>query len=203
MRSFIENMGSQFMKKAKQLLSHKYFPLGLVLISVLLALPSVRAGWFADDLMHRAAHVDSPEAREFLPPEDRLVGPMRMYSFFDGDEARFQRGLDRGWIPWWSRSDMLAAFWRPLTAYMSMLDYYLWPESSALMHIHSVCWFALLVLIAYIVYRRILGVGWAAGLAGLLFAVNDLQAVPINFLANRHIILGDRKSTRLNSSHYS
>ncbi len=178
------------MKKAKHLLSHKYFPLGLVLISFLLALPSVRTGWFADDLPHRAAYVDTPASHEYLPEQDRLVGPMRMYSFFDRDEDRFRRALDLGWIPWWAQSDKLAAFWRPLTAYLSMLDYQFWPESSALMHIHSVCWFAALVLIAYIVYRRIFGAGWAAGLAGLLFTANDLQAVPINFLANRHILLG-------------
>lgn len=178
------------LERAKKLLSHKYFSFILASLAVLLAWPSVQVGWFADDVYHRAAYVDAASAQPFYLEEDRLMGPMRMYSFFEGDTERFQRALDIGTIPWWSPTHIHATFWRPLTGLMSELDYFLWPESSALMHVHSLFWFFLLIVLAAAFYKDAMGPGWAAGLAALLFAVNDAQIVPITFLANRHILLG-------------
>jgi len=177
-------------KKTKEWLSHKYLPLGVVLFALLLASPLIYAGWFADDLLQRCAYLDTPAANEIIPKADRLAGPMRMYSFFDGSEDRKQYYLDKGGYPWWINLDIRASFWRPFTAIMSMADYRLWPQSSILMHVHSLCWFAALLFVANAHYRKIMGAGWAAGLALILFAVNDIQAVPISFLANRHILLG-------------
>ncbi|MEW6236729.1 MAG: hypothetical protein AB1656_15200 [Candidatus Omnitrophota bacterium] len=184
------NFSSLFIERSLAVLSHKNLPLGVSLFAVLLASPLIYTGWFADDLLQRCAYLDTPAANEFLPKEDRLGGPMRMYSFFDGNKERKQRYLDKGGFPWWIDLDILACFWRPFTALLSMADYRLWPQSSVLMHIHSLGWFAALLFIANAHYRRIMGPGWAAGLALLLFAVNDIQAVPISFLANRHILLG-------------
>lgn len=110
-----------------------------------------------------------------------------MYSFFDGNSQQFQLARDKGGFPWWGEGSARAAFWRPLTAIFSGLDYRLWPDSSEWMHVHSLGWFVLVGLAATLVYRKILGTGWAAGLAILLFAVSNVHAVPIVFLANRHI----------------
>ena len=179
----------RFAERIANILSHRYFPAGVVVISILLAWPSLHAGWFADDLLHRAAYLDTPDANRYYPPEDRLKGPMRMYSFFDGNERRYQYVLDLGGIPWWCDGKIRATFWRPFTALCSMLDYRLWPNSSERMHVHSFAWFVVLVMASGMLYRNIMGPGWAAGLAVLLFAVNDIQAVPITFLANRHIVI--------------
>ncbi|MFB3786335.1 MAG: hypothetical protein ACE15F_08195 [bacterium] len=162
-----------------------------VLLATLLAWPCVRVGWFGDDILHRAAYSKNPAADGLFLQEGRLKGPMRMYSFFSGDREILRQAVDLGGVPWWcDLSEIRAAFWRPLTALFSMVDYWLWPDSSALMHMHSMAWFVGLVMLAAAAYRNFLGAGWAAGLAVLLFAVNDTQAVPIAFLANRHILVG-------------
>ncbi len=178
-------------EKIRAVLARPGFPFLVVLLAALLAWPAVQAGWFGDDILHRAAYSKNPAADGLFLQEGRLKGPMRMYSFFQGDREILHRAMDLGGIPWWcDLADLRAAFWRPLTALFSMMDYGLWPDSSALMHMHSLAWFAGLVLLAAAVYRNLLGAGWAAGLAVLLFAVNDTQAVPIAFLANRHILVG-------------
>lgn len=182
-------MHQPFLNNVTKLLSHKLFPIVVLLIAIPLAWPLIHTGWFTDDLVHRVAYIDSPDAQKFQPTGAPLKGPMRMYSFFDGDQERYQRVMDYGSFPWWCSPDIRAAFWRPITAWFSMLDYWLWPESAELMHIHSLCWFAILIILSGIVYRTISGANWAAGFALLLYIICDIQYVPIAFLANRHILI--------------
>ena len=178
-----------FVDKLLDLLSYKLFPIVVLLIAIPLAWPSVHAGWFADDLLHRTAYIDTPDAKKYHPTDAALQGPMRMYSFFDGDEEHFHKTRDLGGIPWWCSPNIRAMFWRPITALFSMLDYHLWPNSSEWMHVHSLCWFAVLVIVSALAYRSIMGPGWAAGFAVLLYVINDIHVFPIAFLANRHILI--------------
>lgn len=182
-------MISSFVDKSQALLSHHFFAIVFLFIAIPLAWPLIHTGWFADDLYQRVAYIDAPGAHNDPALGEPLIGPMRMYSFFDGDPDRFQQMLDYGRIPWWCSPDIRAALWRPITAYFSMLDYWLWPESSELMHVQSLVWFTLLILLSGLVYREIMGAGWAAGLAVLLYTICDIQMVPIAFLANRHILI--------------
>lgn len=170
--------------------NNTYFPLAAVcVLAGWIAWPLVYTGWFADDLLQRAAYVYTDDALRVYPLEDRLTGPMRMYSFFDGHPSRIERALDLGGIPWWTNRSVHATFWRPLTALLSMADYRLWPDSSVWMHFHSLVWYWILLCIGFILYRTIAGPGWTAGSAVLLLAVNDILAVPVAFLANRHILI--------------
>jgi hypothetical protein len=57
------------------------------------------------------------------------------------------------------------------------------------MHVHSLAWFALLVLLAAVLYRRYLGATWMAGAAALLFAVEDAHGTPVGWICNRNILL--------------
>lgn len=175
--------------KLLELLSHPYFSFVVLIIAILLSLPMVNTGWFADDYLHRAAYVNTPDGQLYQPTVAALKGPMMMYSFLDGDPERFHRMLDYGGFPWWCSPDFHASLWRPITALLSMLDYWLWADSSELMHIHSLFWFAVLILVSGVVYKQILGAGWAAGLAVLLYIICDIQCIPIAFLANRHILI--------------
>ena len=76
-------------------------------------------------------------------------------------------------------------FWRPLASATHWLDYVLWPTHPASMHLHSVAWYGLTVLMVALLYREITGVTVAAGLAALLFAIDDAHAMPVAFLSNR------------------
>jgi hypothetical protein len=70
-----------------------------------------------------------------------------------------------------------------------ILDYRLWPERPDLMHAQSLLWFALLVFLAARFYRRIIGPTWVAGLAALLFAVEDAHGWPAGLLCGRNILI--------------
>jgi hypothetical protein len=57
------------------------------------------------------------------------------------------------------------------------------------MHAQSVAWYAALVAAAALLYRRLLSPAWVAGLAALLYAVDDAHALPVTFLANRNALI--------------
>jgi len=57
------------------------------------------------------------------------------------------------------------------------------------MHLHSLLWLAAAVMAAALLYRRVLGATCVAGLAALLYAVDDAHAVPAAYLANRNALI--------------
>ena len=57
------------------------------------------------------------------------------------------------------------------------------------MHVHSLLWFVLLLFLVTKFYRRILGPTWLAGLAVLLFAVEDGHGSPVGWICNRNILI--------------
>ena len=69
------------------------------------------------------------------------------------------------------------------------LDYQLYPDSPALMHAQNIAWFAAVMFLVTVIYRKLMGPGWAAGLAGLLFLLDYNTYFPVAFVANRGFIL--------------
>ncbi len=112
-----------------------------------------------------------------------------MFRFLDGDPARTMKLMDHGGLPWWTVPEAKGSFWRPVTILTHWLDYRLWPNAAWLMHLHSVAWYGLLVLGAAALYRRMMGAGVAAGLALVLFAIDDAHAMPAAWLANRNAMV--------------
>ena len=92
-------------------------------------------------------------------------------------------------MPWWTDPQIKAAFWRPTVVLTHWLDYRLWPDSPALMHLHSVLWFGVLVAVVALLYRRLMPTTpWLAGMAALLYALDDNHGMPVGFLANRNVL---------------
>ncbi len=169
--------------RAKRWLAHGRLPIWVALVAVVLTLPSLGVGWVADDYYHRAVLHDAGAFG------DIVSGPLDMFNFFDGDPVRTRRMMDLGFVPWWTNPQIQAGLWRPLTVLTHWLDYQLWPETPALMHAQSIAWFGLLVLVVAVFYRRMLGATWVAGLAALLYAVDDARGMPVAFLANRNVLI--------------
>jgi hypothetical protein len=164
-------------------LTYRRLPLLLAAAGMLLTLPALWAGLIADDFFHRRALVNAGG-----------LGGLRhssaeMFRFFDGDPAHFREMLERGFLPWWTYPGIKGAFWRPLTVTTHWLDYRLWPDSPALMHLHSILWYGALVLVAGRMYRRLMPSALGAGLAALLYAVDHTHAMPVAFLANRNTLI--------------
>ncbi|MBN1513704.1 MAG: hypothetical protein JXB13_16935 [Phycisphaerae bacterium] len=159
------------------------WPLLAAMLAVLLTLPSLRAGWMADDYFHRAVMTGSTHYGEMLPPW------WNMFRFFDGNPERMRRAMDLGFLPWWTYPHAKAAFFRPLTALTHRADYWLWPSSPIWMHAQSILWYAVAVAAIACVYRRLLPAAGLAATAAVFYAVNDAHGMVVGFLANRNTLI--------------
>jgi len=112
-----------------------------------------------------------------------------MFSFFSDDPAHTTEIMDHGFFPWWTYKDIKGAFWRPLASITHWLDYILWPDTPLLMHVQSVLWYGALAAAVAFLYRRFISVAWVAGLAALLYAIDDAHGTPVDFLANRNAVM--------------
>ncbi|HEX9007142.1 MAG TPA: hypothetical protein VF889_07600, partial [Bacteroidota bacterium] len=166
-----------------RLLGAKSLPLILAALAVALALPSAWTGWQMDDLLHRYMLLGYPDV------SGKRTSPLDLFYFMDGDSAHAQVLMDAGVTPWWTLPTIRLSFWRPLSSLTHWLDYRLWPDSSVLMHLQSLLWFALLVFAAALLYRRLLGHVWLAGLAALLFTLDDAHGLAAGWLANRNALV--------------
>jgi len=169
--------------RAKVWLADRRAPLVIALLAVVLLLPTLGAGLIMDDHTHRMS---------LHPTFTRPGGPWGDWDLFRflGDEPAALDDLrDRGIWPWWTVDGSKLAFLRPLASLWHALDYRVWPEAHALMHAESVLAFAATAFFAGLLYRRLLGATATAGLAALIFAVDDAHAMVITWIANRHAIL--------------
>ncbi len=158
-----------------------------VALGMVCTLPSLNVGLVLDDYWHYATFVDVPglAKSKLIAPKDAFD----LFAFCDGDEERMQTLKNEGVLPWWTNVGLKAAFWRPVTSLTHWVDYRHWPEWPVLMHVHSVLWYGAMVFAVGMLYRSVLGMTWVAGLAMLLYAVDDAHGMPVGFLANRNSLL--------------
>jgi hypothetical protein len=161
----------------------RQLPVVAALLAVLLALPALGAGWMIDDYFHRVILLERSRFRELLGP------PSEMFRFFRGNPDRTGRLMDIGLFPWWTYPGLKAEFLQALTVLTHRLDYALWPDSPVLMHAHSLLWLGAVVFLTATFYRRMFGATWVAGVAALLYAVDDARGATVGFIANRNVLV--------------
>lgn len=189
-------LGVRILHLIKTALEHRYIPAVLAVVTVVIMLPALNAGFIQDDLFHRAKLLGPSELPErfydmgLSPPDSgTLPGVLRdMYAIVP-TERDYKVFKDFGLLPWWTAKDFRGSNWRPLTALTHWLDYQLFPNSPALMHAHSLIWFAAVIFLVAVLYRKLLGPVWIAGLAALLYTVDDSNYFPAMWIANRNLIL--------------
>ncbi len=164
--------------RLETVLTHRLFPYALGLLASLLLVTALGAGWQMDDHFQRTM----------------LLGlggrhPINLSVHFNGDPKVNRYLMDMGILPWWSAENLRHGNLRYLSVLTMMLDYLFWPENPALMHFHSLLWLSGLVIAAAFLYRRLMGAVWAAGLAGLFFALDEAHAIPATYLANRYALI--------------
>jgi hypothetical protein len=150
-------------------------------LAAILSLPFCATGIFLDDYLHMLLLDGSPS----------LFGDRwRLFTFADGNPAHIDALVERGPLPWWTLPELHFSFFRPLTAVLANVDHALFGRQLGLHHLHSVLWYAALVAVVGHLYRRALGPGCAfAGLAALLYALDDAHAIPVGWLANRNALV--------------
>jgi hypothetical protein len=160
-------------------LNHRRLPAMAAVLAIVLTLPALGAGWVLDDYYHRVVLLGVPPFRDLLGP------PGEIFLFFRGAPARTGRAMDLGILPWWTDPLIKAEFLWAVTVATHRLDSWLWPDSAALMHSHTLLWSAALVAATAVLYRRHIGCTTTAGVAALLFAVDDAHGGPAGWIANR------------------
>ncbi len=152
-------------------------------IAVVLNLPAIPTGWYLDDLVHRANFL------EVGPLSDSSDMTNGMFDFLSGEPEEILAYKDLGVLPWWAEDQLRIRFWRPLSSFTHVVDYHLWPSSGAWMHLHSLAWLVSLIVATALLYRRLIVAPLVAGLAALLYALDDAHGMPTAFLANRNAMV--------------
>ncbi|MGO9453174.1 MAG: hypothetical protein ACLQDV_19350 [Candidatus Binataceae bacterium] len=158
-------------------LAHRRLPAVVAILAAIAMAPALTGGWQMDDYFQRVTLLglgDSKPINTFIQYIDRAHNLSQM---------------DFGTMPWWGSPDLHQAFLRYASTLTMMLDYRLWPNDPALMHLHSLIWLAAAVLVAALLYREVLGATWVAGLAALMYAIDGAHAVPAAYLANRNALI--------------
>jgi hypothetical protein len=160
-------------------------PLRIVGLAVLLLLPCVATGMALDDYV--LALKSQPTTRMAALPSE----PLALFTFTTGDPAQNAQLMDEAaLLPWWSDPQHLNAFLRPLSALTHLLDFRIWPSVPAFMHLHSILWYALLLLVLAHVYRTLEpGLPVATAFALLLYAIDDAHGATVGWIANRNALL--------------
>ena len=163
--------------RIRTVLASRRLPLEVAILAAVGMLPALSGGWQLDDYFQRATLLGYGDSK----PIDTFIQYI--------DRAHNLRQMDSGTMPWWGSPDLHQAFLRYASTLTMMLDYRLWPNSPALMHLHSLLWLSAAVLAAAYLYREVLGVTWVAGLAALMYALDGAHAVPAGYLANRNALI--------------
>jgi hypothetical protein len=190
-------MKEKWKLKFNELLTHKHLPLIVAGLAILLTLPALRVGLIIDDFFIRVV-VRQPES---IPIS--IAHPLDTYSFLKGDPEYMLEAIDFGVLPWWVDPTNKGRFWRPITSLTLFADHRFWPDQIWLMHVQSILWFGALVLAAAFAFRKVMGTTAAAGLAGLMFAIEEAHAVPAAWCANRNSVLACLFGVLAFSFHYS
>lgn len=151
------------------------------LAAIFLTLSTLFIGIVLDDQLQylQVAQKQSPHFSD--------ARPLDLFHFIS--DTNRQALMDSGAYPWWTAPKIQLAFFRPISSATHWLDYKAWPNLPVFMHIHSLLWLAILVLIVTALYRQFISVVWVAGLAGLLYAIDEAHGLGIGFLANRNALI--------------
>lgn len=136
--------------------------------------------------------VDYAQMSKFVQKKDKTPYSIAgMYSFFNNkvDVINNKKDISTFLPAWWCEKNIRINFWRPLSEITHAFDMLMWPKSSMMMHLHTILWFVCMVGIIAVCYRRIMGIGWPAGLAAFLYAIDDAHGTAIVWWSNRHVII--------------
>ena len=164
--------------------SRGYLPCLLIVVAIEF-LPAISCRLYLDDWQQIGILTG-----DFQVPDEESPF-VEFYTFSNGASSQTLVRVDQGQLPWWTDEDLKLRFFRPLSVVSHYADQWLWSDSFALMHAHSVLWYLLVVTLSAFVYRDIGMTPLAVGLAALCFAIDDNHAVTVGWLANRnHLITG-------------
>ena len=174
---------------ARPVIASRWWIVIVLIVAILLYLPFLPSGFFQDDYGFRLNFSPAIYEKYNIPAEVMQNGPLNLYGFSWDASARLSIEQDKGFAPWWASDQIKTNFFRPLSSLTLALDFSLWPDTPLLMHIHSLLWFCLLIVLTYQLYRSVSGSAVVAGISILLFVLDDVLSGPVGWISNRHAVV--------------
>ena len=174
---------------ARPIITSRYWIVIVLIVGVLLYVPFLFSGFFQDDYGFRLQFSPDIFEKFNIPAEVMQNNPLNLYGFSWDSSARFRIEQDHGFAPWWASDQIKTNFFRPLSSLTLALDFSLWPDTPLLIHIHSLLWFCLLIVLTHRLYRSISGSAAVAGISLLLFVMDDALSGPVGWISNRHALV--------------
>ena len=172
----------RFLARLAEILEHRQAPWMVIGLAVLLASPSLVTPLVIDDVIFGARAGAWPG----WPGLDDSATPFFVFS--DGTPEMRAAQLQSGVQSWWAPADFKLALWRPLSEADLRLDFWLWPDHTPLMFVHSLAWFAALLTALWSLYRRLLP-RRAALFALAVYAVDDARGFAHGLLSHRNAVI--------------
>lgn len=152
-------------------------PAILVTLAILTHVPAITADFILDDYLHEAML------------EGRFPGERASWDLYNFiDEANRDELAAMGLLPWWTHPGLRIHFFRPLSSALIVVDHAIFGGATLPMHVHSLAWWALVVLGTWWLYRELFPRRMAM-LALFAFALAPAHAMPLAWLANRDALL--------------
>jgi len=181
----------------QNVLEYRYLPFILAAIAFVSMLGTLQKDFGPmDDLRFRAKLLKPSQIPERLfdtglvtPDSSKL--PTALSYLHSGARTKddIKKMIDYGTCPWWTYEGLRFSQWRPLDSLTHWLDYQIYPDSPALMRTHNLIWFAAVIFIVSILYRKLLPIGWAAALAAVFYFLDNSNYLPAMWIANRNLLI--------------
>jgi hypothetical protein len=152
------------------------------ILGMALSLPSLTAGFNADDFFHR-------EVLTGRFNNDHPGSLLGMFSFADGNLERAHEFMQKGIYPWWTTDAIRLSFWRPLAEFTHWIDYRFWPDSPMLMHAQNIFWYGALIIAMGVWLRAIDSNKLRASVATLIYGISAMHGTAIGWIASRNALI--------------
>jgi len=183
-------------RRAVRILEHPRLAIILSVLGVAATLPALRAGLLNDDLHHWAVLAGPSQIGDELSSlgisgeqSGRLSTAISEQFAPTDPKWNFTALKNYGALPWWTYDGLWVRFWRPLSSLTHWIDYRLFGTCPAAMHAHNLVWLGAVLFLVTVLYRRLMAPGWMAGLAALMYMIDDFSYFPAMWIANRNIFL--------------
>lgn len=176
----------QFSERVKRWLGAPHLIWWSAAIAFLLSASILHVGFASDDHFVRMTLQRFPGMPELAELPKLVTVPWDIFAYCDGEPRQNHAYMDRGLLPWWSVENARFRRFHPLVGLSFWAEHRLFGDRSWPMHMVNMVSYAAVVVLACRFYRRLLYPAWVAGLAGLLYAIDDGHAMTLAWLANRN-----------------
>ncbi len=160
-----------------EILHQRRAPWVIAAVSLLLALPNLWLGFFADDFFILTGLEGDPLLHR--PWYD-------LYQFATATST--PQLIARGAYPWWTQPDLHIHLWRPLSSALLALDHCCFGRHAFGYHLHSIGWLMFYVAAAWAFFKRTLSRS-VAPLTLLILVLSPSLATPAGWPSARQLLV--------------